>query len=166
MSKFYMDTEAVDAESIAYKNYLELLNKNFNNVITKKVYLISLNKNFSYFRNLGFFKEFNESFKNNYEKFLNFDKSIIKNLKDFNTLDFEYYNSNLDFDLNKFKSEIYILFKENKMVLFSKKFKNLNPIKIFKFLFKEDVLTDSSFTIEVKPNSKGLIIPDLKKLQY
>src|ERR1700760_937886 len=104
MSKFYMDTEAVNAESIAYNNYLELLNKNFNNITTKKVFLISLNKNFSNFRSLGFFVEFNESFKNNYEKFLNSDKSIIS-LKDFNTLDFEYYNSNLDFDFNQFKNE-------------------------------------------------------------
>src|SRR6201996_354931 len=108
MSKFYMDTEKVDTESIVYNTYLELLNKNFNNITTKKVFLISLNKNFSNFRSLGFFVEFNESFKNNYEKFLNSDKSIIKNLKNFNTLDVEYYNNNLDFDFSKFKIEIYI----------------------------------------------------------
>jgi len=166
MSKFYMDTEAVNAESIAYNNYLELLNKKFNNITTKKVFLITLNKNFSNFRSLGFFAEFNESFKNNYEKFLNSDKSIIKNLKNFNTLDFEYYNSNLDFDFSQFKNEIYILFKENKMALLSKKFKNLNTIKTFKFLFKEDVLTDSNFKTDIQPKAKVLMIPDLKKLQY
>src|ERR1700760_3319440 len=124
MSKFYMDTEAVNAESIAYNNYLELLNKKFNNITTKKVFLITLNKNFSNFRSLGFFAEFNESFKNNYEKFLNSDKSIIKN------------------------------------------FKNLNTIKTFKFLFKEDVLTDSNFKTDIQPKAKALMIPDLKKLQY
>ena len=161
-----MDTEAVNAESIAYNNYLELLNKKFNNITTKKVFLITLNKNFSNFRSLGFFAEFNESFKNNYEKFLNSDKSIIKNLKNFNTLDFEYYNSNLDFDFSQFKNEIYILFKENKMALLSKKFKNLNTIKTFKFLFKEDVLADSNLNVEIKPKSKAIMIPDLKKLQY
>src|ERR1700760_4767554 len=111
MSKFYMDTEAVNAESIAYNNYLELLNKKFNNITTKKVFLITLNKNFSNFRSLGFFAEFNESFKNNYEKFL-------------------------------------------------------NTIKTFKFLFKEDVLTDSNFKTDIQPKAKVLMIPDLKKLQY
>jgi hypothetical protein len=161
-----MDTETVDTESIAYNTYLELLNKKFNNInniTTKKVFLISLNKNFSNFRSLGFLAEFNESFKNNYEKFLNSDKSII-NFKDSNTLDFEYYNSNFDF--HQFKNEIYILFKENKMALLSKKFKNLNTIKTFKFLFKEDVLADSNLNVEIKPKSKVIMIPDLKKLQY
>jgi hypothetical protein len=165
MSKFYMNPETVDTESVIYNNYLDLLNKNFNSLTTKKVYLISLNKNFNYFRNLGVFTEFNESLKNNYEKFLNSDKSII-DLKDVNTLDFEYYNSNLDFDFNKFKNEIYILFKDNKMIFLSKKFKNLNPIKTLKFLFKEDVLTDSNLKIDIKPKSQLLVIPELKKLQY
>ena len=52
------------------------------------------------------------------------------------------------------------------MALLSKKFKNLNTIKTFKFLFKEDVLTDSNFKTDIQPKAKALMIPDLKKLQY
>jgi hypothetical protein len=159
MSKFYISEELIEAESKNYNFYLDSLNKNYNILITKKVYLISLNKNFNIFRSFGLFSEFNDSFKNNYAKFLNTEKNILV-LKDFNN------NHNLDYDYYHFKNEIFILIKETNFSLLSKKFKSLYTIKTFKFLFKKDILTDSELKKSSEPKAKKFIIPDLKKLQY
>jgi len=137
--------------------------------------LITLNKNSVNLKDFTFYADFENSFKKNYAIFLNSERNNI-DLKNNSLLNFEFYNSdmylNYDFNnlLQKFKSEIYIIFKENKraLSLFIIKFKSLYSIKTFKFSFKEDVLTDSDNELisELKPKVKKFImIPDFKKLQ-
>jgi hypothetical protein len=172
LSDLYLSTNTDDP---LYNNYLDLVEKKFNNLTTKKVFLITLNKNYVNFKDFTFYADFENSFKKNYALFLNSERNNI-DLKNNSTLNFEYYNSDLYLNYNfndllqKIKSEIYIIFKENKraLSLFIKKFKSLYSIKTFKFSFKKDVLTESDNELisELKPKVKKLIkIPDFKKLQ-
>lgn len=172
LSDLYLTTDTDDA---LYNNYLDLVDQKFKNLTTKKVFLITLHKNYYNLKSFTFFADFEYSFKKNYALFLNSEKNSI-DLKNNSSLNFEYYNSDLylNFDFNnllqKFKSELYIIFKENEIALslFTQKFKSLYSIKTFKFSFKEDVLTESDNDLisELKPKSKKLImIPDFKKLQ-
>ena len=160
-------------DSPLYENYLDLVDKKFNNLTTKKVFLITLHKNYSSLKSIAFFVEFENSFKKNYVIFLNSAKDKL-DLKDNSILSFEYYNDNLysQFEFKnfffKFKSDLYIVFQENKraLSLFSTKFKSLYTIKKFKFNFKEDVIDDLDLLYNMKPKVKNyLMIPDFKKLQ-
>ena len=141
LSKFYMSIESTD--STEYNDYLDLIDKKFNNFTSKKVYLITLHKNYFNLKSFVFFADFENSFKQNYAIFLNSEKYNI-DLKNNSILNFEYYNSDLylNFDFNdlwqNFQEELYIIFKDNKIALslFIKKFKALYHIKSFKFSFK------------------------------
>jgi hypothetical protein len=167
LSEYYIN-ENIDKD-IAYNNYLDLVDKNFNNWTTKKVFLILLNKNKNIYnlKNFVFFADYTNTLKKNHILFLNNQKQEF----DFsNSLDFEYTNidlyQNSDFKTlwNIIKNEIFILFKENKVNFISKKFKSLYTIKIFNFSLKEDVLFDSDLEILLKTKPKAIIIPDFKKL--
>ncbi len=94
-----MFTESTD--SIAYNDYLDLINKKFNIVTSKKVFLITLHKNYFNLKSFMFFSDFENSFKKNYAIFLNSEKYNI-DLKNNSILNFEYYNSDLylNFDFN------------------------------------------------------------------
>jgi hypothetical protein len=90
-----------NTESAAYNDYLDLINKKFNNLTSKKVFLITLHKNYFHLKSFMFFADFENSFKKNYAIFLNSEKYNI-DLKNNSILNFEYYNSDLylNFDFN------------------------------------------------------------------
>ena len=173
LSQFYSSDASSD--STLYNNYLDLVDKKFNNLTTKKVFLITLNKNYFTLKSFTFYADFEYSFKKNYAIFLNSEKNNI-DLKNSSMLNFEYYNSDLysKFEFNnlwlQFKNELYIIFEENKeaLSLFSIKFKSLYTIKKFTFSFREDVLDDQDkeILLYIKPKVKTYtMIPDFKKLQ-
>lgn len=171
LAKFYTPDETIDTS--LYDNYLDLVDKKFNNLTTEKVFLMNLHKNQINVISLAFYADFEHSFKKNYMIFLNSEKYNI-DLKNNSILDFEYYNSDLysNFEFNSlwfmFKNELYVIFKENEEVLslFTIKFKSLYTLKKFTFSFKNDVLDDNEILLEIKPKTKTLkIIPDFKKLQ-
>jgi hypothetical protein len=88
-------------ESTEYNDYLDLIDKKFNNLTSKKVFLITLNKNYFNLKSFVFFADYENSFKKNYAIFLNSEKYNI-DLKNNSILNFEYYNSDLyvNFDFN------------------------------------------------------------------
>ena len=85
-----MSIESTD--STEYNDYLDLIDKKFNNFTSKKVYLITLHKNYFNLKSFVFFADFENSFKQNYAIFLNSEKYNI-DLKNNSILNFEYYNN-------------------------------------------------------------------------
>jgi hypothetical protein len=88
LSEFYVDDN--NNHQLAYHNYLDLVEKKFNNWTTKKVFLIDLNKNTFNFKNYAFFADYENLLKKNYILFLNSQKQEfdLLNTKISNSLDF------------------------------------------------------------------------------
>jgi hypothetical protein len=99
LAESYTPDESID--SSLYESYLDLIDKKFNNLTTKKVFLITLHKNYFSLKDFAFFADFENSFKKNYIIFLNSEKNSIE-LKNNSLLNFEYYNSDLylNFEFN------------------------------------------------------------------
>ena len=173
LSKYYAPAKSTD--TALYDNYIDLVDKKFNNLMTKKVFLITYHKDYISLKRFAFYADFESSFKKNYALFLNSEKNNI-DFKNNSLLNFEYYNTDLylNFKFNNlwelFKNELYIVFKENKLALtlITMKFKSLYTIKKFSLSFREDVLEDDDkellYNLKLKKKNY-IMIPDFKKLQ-